>query len=130
MDQLPQMKILIVEDDLIIRMITKKYLDRLGYIVDCEENGRKALAYLETTIQFPDLILTDIMMPEMNGEDFLKNIREQEKYDNIPVFAITAMAEEMLERKNSGFEQIIQKPFSLPDLAISISNIFEKKYPV
>jgi CheY-like chemotaxis protein len=130
MDQLQQMKILIVEDDLIIRMVTKKYFDRLGYIVDCEENGRKAIAYLETTTQLPDLILTDIMMPEMNGEDFLKNIRGQEKYNNIPVFAITAMADEILERKNSGFDQIIQKPFSLPDLAITISNIFEKKYPI
>lgn len=122
-------KILILEDDILISMVTKRYLSRLGYVVDSETNGVSGLEYLNNSTKLPDLILSDIMMPYMNGLDFLKTIRNERKYDKIPVFAITSMADDLIENNetNSIFEKIIQKPFSLPSLANSIKELLEEK---
>jgi CheY-like chemotaxis protein len=126
-DELIGKKILILEDDLLISMVTKRYFTRLGYLVDSETNGKSGLEYLEATEKLPDIILSDIMMPYMNGIDFLKTIRNERKYDHIPVIAITSMADELIDNKNSNFEKIIQKPFSLSDLAIDIKEVLEEK---
>lgn len=116
-------KILIVEDDYFISLVTKKYLNKLGFEVSIETNGKLAIHYLKTTNKLPDLILTDIRMPIMNGLDFLKNIKKEEKYKKIPVFAITSEAKEiMMENQIDGFEKIISKPFSLVDLSNYIKN--------
>ena len=127
--EVPENKILILEDDILISMVTKRYLTKLGYIVDSETNGKSGLEYLKMSDKLPDLILSDIMMPKMNGIDFIKNIRRESKYDHIPVFAITSMADELIYSKddNPGFEKIIQKPFSLSDLATDIKELFEQK---
>lgn len=121
-------KILIVEDDLFLGLITQKYLSKLGFEVATEVNGQLGLDHLHATDKLPDLILTDIMMPIMNGLEFLENIKKDEKYKNIPVYAITSMAEELMEdKKNIGFEKIIIKPFSLLDLSIEINTRLKKE---
>lgn len=129
MPELTEKKILILEDDVLITMVIKRYFTRLGYKVDSETNGKLGLEYLETTDKLPDIILSDIMMPHVSGIEFIKSVRREQKYDQIPVFAITSMANELSEDKNKnlGFKKIIQKPFSLPELAADIQEILDER---
>ena len=113
--------ILIVEDDLVLCLIIAKYLKKQGYRIETTTNGIEALDYLQSTNTLPDLILSDIMMPYMNGIELLNKIKQDKKLENITVFAITALEEEMIPTKaENGFDQIIKKPFSLLELCNEI----------
>lgn len=80
-------KILIVDDDqLLVRMYQKK-LENDGYIVVTAQDGKDALEKLAEFI--PDLILLDIMMPELNGLELLKKLKVEEKTKDIPVILLT-----------------------------------------
>lgn len=119
-------KILIVEDDLTISMITAKYLRRIGYTIETKMNGEAALEYLEATDSLPDLILSDIMMPKMDGINFLKNIKQNENLKNLPIVAVTAMEEELIpNEKDLKFDGIIKKPFSLKELSLEIEELLK-----
>jgi len=82
--------ILIVEDEEQVRQLYAKFLEKKGYKVETAENGQKALDFLSDNR--PDLILLDINMPELNGKDFLKIIKADDKLKNIPVFIITGIS--------------------------------------
>lgn len=81
-------KVLIVEDDDTTREMMKEMLLREGWEVTQAENGKIALGKVETEI--PNLILLDLMMPEMDGFEFISNLRSNEKYVDIPVIVLTA----------------------------------------
>jgi two-component system chemotaxis response regulator CheY len=80
------------------------------------EDGLKALAILEK--ESIDLILADWIMPEMNGLDMLKEIRQREKTKNIPVIMLTAMAneEDVVKAIKAGVTSYIVKPFTIQSL--------------
>lgn len=80
-------KILLVEDDLNIATIYKIKLEHSGYTFKHGENGLEALKLLEDFV--PDLVLLDLMMPVMDGETFLKILRKNLKYTNLPVIVLT-----------------------------------------
>lgn len=102
--------ILIVDDDPDILFTLKEIVQSLGYKGEIANGGRECLSILE--IEKPDLILLDIMMPEMNGFQTIKKIKESEKFKDIPVFAVSAKA--MSSEKNiilkHGFDEFIPKP--------------------
>lgn len=84
-------KILVVEDEEHLRLIHKRNLTKKGYDVEAVDNGMDAL---ELVREFePDLILLDIMMPELNGMELLELLKEQPKYKHIPVLMITGVSE-------------------------------------
>jgi len=118
--------ILIVEDDLVLCFMISKYLKKQGYTIETTTNGIEALDYLLSTNTLPDLILSDIMMPYMNGIELLNKIKQNKRLEKIRVFAMTAMEEEIIQTKTeNGFDQIFKKPFSLLDLC----NEIEKELP-
>jgi signal transduction histidine kinase/DNA-binding response OmpR family regulator len=100
-------------------------------VCDCKtilaNNGIECLKTLEHTI--PDLILLDIMMPELDGFQTISRIRQNEKWAHIPVFAITAKA--MLEDKQvilrHGFDDYVAKPVNSGVLAFKIERLFTKQ---
>ncbi|MDR3625877.1 MAG: response regulator [Ignavibacteriaceae bacterium] len=100
-------------------------------VCDCKtmlaKNGIECIKTLEHTI--PDLILLDIMMPELDGFQTISRIRQNEKWAHIPVFAITAKA--MLEDKQviltHGFDDYIAKPVNSGVLAFKIERLFTKQ---
>ena len=100
-------------------------------VCDCKtilaKNGIECIKTLEHTI--PDLILLDIMMPELDGFQTISRIRQNEKWALIPVFAITAKA--MLEDKQvilrHGFDDYIAKPVNSGVLAFKIERLFTKQ---
>ena len=94
-------KILIVEDDLFIRELYERQLGLAGYQVTSAADGPEGLAKVA---QFqPNLLLLDIMLPQMNGLDLLKTIKAKEDTKGLPVILLT----------NLGQDSVIKEGFSL-----------------
>src|SRR5437588_703602 len=112
-------KVLLVEDDpLIIRLYTNT-LEFEHYEVKSAENGRQALEVLP---EFkPDIILLDIMMPELNGVEFLKRITAGTEEGKIPVIVLTNVSdsEVTLEAASAGASLILIKSQTEPDDVVS-----------
>ena len=82
-------KILLVEDTIFLQQLEKRYLEADGYEVVVADNGKEGLEILK---QEPvDMIVSDIEMPEMNGWDFIKAVRNDKQFKNIPAIAVTAL---------------------------------------
>ena len=79
-------KILVVEDDSIVADMLKQMLERESHDVTVSENGKQALKILQEE-QFPDLIITDVVMPEKDGIEFVRSVRRQNK--QIKIIAIS-----------------------------------------
>lgn len=110
------MKILIVEDESsirenIIEMMELKGIETLGV-----QNGKLALAQLD--LFAPTIILCDLMMPEMNGLEFLEHLKASEKHKHIPLIFISARAEITEKEKalSLGASDFITKPFIFNDI--------------
>jgi len=82
-------KILLLEDTIFLQQLERRYLEADGYDVVVAENGKEGLERLAEE-QF-DMIVSDIEMPEMNGWEFIKAIRQEQRYKDIPAMAVTAL---------------------------------------
>lgn len=116
--------ILIAEDERINRLALKKILEKSGYRILEAENGIEALKILET--ETPDCILMDIQMPEMDGIEATKYIRDKQKFgvkSLIPIIALTAytMPEDREKICAAGLDDYISKPVNMDYLIKSIS---------
>ena len=120
-------KILIVDDDSGVNYTVKNGLEELDadYKVGSAESGKKCLELLENN-QIPDLILLDIMMPEMSGWETYNKIKENLSWKNIPVVFLTAR-KDRIARKAGGFfgDDYIEKPFTIPELKQRIERILK-----
>jgi CheY-like chemotaxis protein len=101
--------VLVVEDDANARHLLRQMLERDGWGVCEASNGREALERLQRSV--PRLILLDLMMPEMDGFEFLAELRRQECWRDIPVAVITARDINESERRqlDGAVQQILQK---------------------
>jgi signal transduction histidine kinase/CheY-like chemotaxis protein len=101
--------ILVIEDDITASELVSKLLRRDGYTVTEAKNGIEALA--QVAEQIPALILLDLMMPEMDGFQFIEELRKQVQWRRIPVVVLTAktITEEDEQRLSGYVKQIIQK---------------------
>ncbi len=100
MDEKETIKILIVDDDPILLKATEKIIKREGYIVTTAENGSGCLNALEKEI--PDLILLDVVMPDISGRDLVKQIKE--KYKPSPLIILTSGMEISSDKQAMGLE--------------------------
>jgi PAS domain S-box-containing protein len=117
-------KVLIAEDDLATREMFHRLLAREGWQVAEADNGRTAIAAVAQ--QQPDLILLDLMMPEMDGFQFIQELRRQPQWRQIPVIVITAMDLSLADhlRLNGYVEQILQKgAYSRDDLLREVHDL-------
>ena len=87
-----KIKILLAEDDLQLIDMYKKKFELEGFDVTLAEDGKKTLAILEE--ERPDIVLLDIMMPEINGIEVLKNIRENDETKDLLVIILTNLSNE------------------------------------
>jgi PAS domain S-box-containing protein len=101
--------VMVVEDDNSIREMMGRILKNAGWQVDLAENGLMALEHLKQNL--PALILLDLMMPEMDGFEFVSRLRQEPSYADIPVVVLTAkdITTEDRQRLHSGVETIFQK---------------------
>jgi CheY-like chemotaxis protein len=120
--------IMIVDDDSSVRYTIKNGIELYDdYKVTTVESGIKCLEMLHNN-QIPDLILLDVMMPEMSGWKTFDKIRENEMWRNIPIIFLTARTDRVA--KNAGgflAEDYIEKPAKIPELKDRIDEILNKK---
>ena len=108
------MKIAIIEDEEDIRKLIEYALSTQGFEVSTFEKGSD---FFKTEI-IPDIILLDIMLPGMNGQEILKKIRDNTKFDNTLVIMLTAKSAEMdvVSCLEAGADDYIKKPFGVMEL--------------
>jgi DNA-binding NarL/FixJ family response regulator len=118
--------ILIADDDIGTRLSISDYLDLSGYRVITTDNGIDALSMLEK--HHPDLLVTDIMMPRMNGYELVRRIRQLSEFRLLPVILLTARTkiQERILGYQSGCDLYLPKPFELEELAAAIRNLLER----
>ena len=112
--------ILVVEDNDVLRDGLKEMLSIEGFSVITAGNGLEALTYMDDSI--PDLILSDIAMPEMDGFKFFNTVRDRSDWVTIPFIFLTARAEpsDIIAGKNLGVEDYLTKPLTREELVTAI----------
>ena len=117
------MKILIVDDEIMIREVIKEYCTANHFTTDEAENGKEALNKLENNNY--DLMILDIMMPEMDGYTLLEEIPRAKK---IPTLVLSARGEEIdkLHGFELGIDDYLTKPFSPKELIARIKAIYKR----
>lgn len=118
-------KILVVEDDALIRELVRLNLEAAGFAVALAVDG---LAGLEMArVENPDLILLDVMLPKMDGFKVCRILKFDDKYKNIPIIMLTARIQET--DKETGFktgaDAYMTKPFEPEELIKKINQILE-----
>jgi two-component system sensor histidine kinase/response regulator len=115
-DPLEGMEILVAEDNLVNQQVALGLLSRWGCKVTLVGNGIEALASLETSV--PDLILMDVQMPEMDGLETTRRIREDSRFASVPILALTAhvLPEERQMCEKVGMNDYVPKPFKPGEL--------------
>jgi serine phosphatase RsbU (regulator of sigma subunit) len=118
----PEALLLVVDDDPDILRVVKFYLTKQRYQVFTAENGREAIAILERTPI--ELILSDVMMPEVNGMELLRYVRASPMLRDIPVVLISAEGEaaKRVAGLNLGADDFISKPFNFDELIARVHN--------
>ncbi len=120
-------KILFADDEPDIAAIVKRKLELEGYEVIVKTNGRQALAALQEVK--PDLVILDVMMPEMNGWDVCRKMKENESTGSIPVIILTAKTQNMDELMSyeSGADRYVSKPIDFPLLINAVEELLPEK---
>ena len=115
-------KILIVEDTLSIREEVFDILTMEGYTVFQAENGE--IGFEMALKEKPDLIISDILMPEMNGFEMFEKLNKKKKTKSIPLIFLSAKGEKRDIRigMNLGAEDYLRKPVNIDDLVSVIKN--------
>ena len=120
-------KILVVDDEPHIVRLVQVNLEKAGYTVSTASNGREALEAVAG--DQPDLVVLDVMMPEMDGLETLKRLKDNPETDEIPVILLTAKAQDsdVFEGWKSGADLYLTKPFNPGELLLFVQRIFKSK---
>ena len=121
-------RLLLIDDDPNLILLVKDYLEFRGYEVITAENGREALDVLEQDI--PDMIICDVMMPEMDGYTFVNHVREDERTSWIPVLFLSAkgQSQDRVKGLNIGADVYMVKPFEPEELVAQVEASLKQSF--
>lgn len=113
-------KILVIDDEKTIRVLLQNYLQN-DYEVITKSDGEEGLNWLQEG-NFPDLIVSDIQMPNLDGYEFIKNIRASGYFKDIPMIMLSGIesSAEKVKTLKMGANDYIVKPFNPEELAVRI----------
>ncbi|MBC7978413.1 MAG: response regulator [Myxococcales bacterium] len=107
-------RVLVVDDEPMVRETLGQVLSDEGYVVDLAVDGESALERVHAAR--PDAILLDLMMPGMNGRQFLQALREDPAYTDLPVMIMTAVHGLEVGKPTLGASEVVEKPFNVDEL--------------
>ncbi|NEO26093.1 MAG: response regulator transcription factor [Kamptonema sp. SIO4C4] len=119
-------KLLLVDDDPNLILLVKDYLEFRGYEVLAAENGREALELLEQ--HTPDMIICDVMMPEMDGYAFIERVRESPQTSWIPFLFLSAkgQSQDRVKGLSKGADVYMVKPFEPEELVAQVESSLQQ----
>ena len=119
--------ILVAEDDSDVALLITTILKNNGYNYVWAKDGMEAMEIADR--QLPKLIITDIMMPRMDGLEFIKRIREDEEKSHLPIIVVSARAEDKdrLIGVEAGAEVYLGKPFNSEELMLRVRKMLEQR---
>lgn len=120
--------VFIIDDSRTVRASVEYTLKKAGYAVESAKNGREGLEVLRELAKkkgTPKMIITDINMPEMDGIEFIKNVKKEPRFKFIPILVLTTESEESMKMKGkqAGAAGWLVKPFK-PEQLISVVRKF------
>ena len=119
-------RVLVVDDDLTVRDVVRRYLERGGHEVALAGNGEDALRWVAE--HDPDLVVLDLMLPGIDGLEVCRRLRERSA---VPVIMLTALGEE--ENRIAGLElgadDYVTKPFSPRELTLRVRAVLRRRQP-
>ncbi len=121
-------KLLVVDDEPGVRLSVKEYLqEEGGFNVQVASNANDAWQLLETNT--PDLVISDVMMPQVDGYQFLKKLRDDARFKNLPVVFLTArgMTSDRIKGYQVGCDAYLPKPFDPDELVAIVKNLLERR---
>lgn len=119
--------VLVAEDDEDVALLITQMLKNEGYCYHWSENGKEAMETIAR--KQPQLIITDIMMPQMDGIELIKNIRADENTNHIPIIVVSARTEnnDRLIGLDAGAEVYLGKPFIPDELLMMVRKLIEQR---
>jgi two-component system phosphate regulon response regulator PhoB len=119
-------RILIVEDEEDIAGLIAHHMEAAGFSVAVARDGAGALKEMEK--QLPDLILLDLMLPDMDGTELCKSLKRRGSTSNIPIIMVTAKAEEVdrIVGLELGADDYVVKPFSTRELTLRVKGVLKR----
>lgn len=118
-------KVCIIEDNFPIRKLFTNLLKKNGFEVVDYENAKDGIEWLK--LNKPDIIILDILLPELSGLDAIKIIREIPEYKQMPILAVTGFAAESDREKylGAGFDHYITKPVNVATFADEVKSFLK-----
>lgn len=120
-------QILLVDDEPGLREAVQAYLEDSGFSVKTASNAQEGWEQLQHFL--PDLVITDVMMPRVDGYQFLAQIRQDERFKALPVILLTAkgMTGDRIQGYEAGCDDYIPKPFDPDELVVRIRNVLQRR---
>ncbi len=120
-------QLLLVDDEPSLREAVQAYLEDSGFTVHVASNAAEAWDKLQTLS--PDLIISDIMMPQVDGYQFLKQLREDARFQGLPVVFLTArgMTSDRIQGYQAGCDAYLPKPFDPDELVAIVENLLTRR---
>lgn len=115
-------RLLLIDDDPNLILLVKDYLEFRGYEVVTAENGREALSVLD--LEIPDMIICDVMMPEMDGYALVEHVRQDPRTSWVPVLFLSAkgQSQDRVRGLNTGADVYMVKPFEPEELVAQVES--------
>ena len=119
-------KILVVDDDNILRTVLQHTLEKEGYQVTTANSGKDGITSFEK--KTPDLVISDVSMPEMDGFEFCRHLRSLPSGQLIPFIFLSARSdlEDRIQGHSIGADDYLTKPFDIKELLAKIEGLIEK----
>ena len=120
-------QLLLVDDEPGLREAVKDYLQESGFTVQVASNARDGWDLMQQNT--PDLVISDIMMPQVDGYQFLKQVREDPRFKTLPVVFLTAkgMTTDRIQGYQAGVDAYLPKPFDPDELVAIVENLLERR---
>jgi DNA-binding NarL/FixJ family response regulator len=120
-------QLLLVDDEPGLREAVKEYLQDSGFTVQVASNAGDAWQMLQKNQ--PDLVISDVMMPKVDGYQFLKQLRDDPRFKNLPVVFLTArgMTSDRIQGYQAGCDAYLPKPFDPEELEAIVKNLLERR---